>query len=716
MQKLLLLLLLSIFTLPTYAQIVPDSSNIVDTLINKPADTVELVDVRPVIKPLDTLFIQTLLVKVENNKLVFTDQTQNNSNNSGYFANIKINEQNHTLQFVNNQSKFDITTNYNGKLYAIQHEFKTGKNKTKETQLVHIRKTDGINSVQVTIIPLWTAILPPLIAILLALLFKEVLLSLFIGIFSGVWLINGMPLNPYNALKAFYNTLDTYILQSLMETSHLAVIIFSLLIGGLVALISRNGGMAGIVDKLSPWAKTPKSTQFVTWLLGIAIFFDDYANSLIVGNTMRPLCDKHLISREKLAYIVDSTSAPVAAIAFITTWIGAELGYISDALPSLEGMDNPQGAYAIFLSSLPYAFYSFFTIIFMLFIIGTGRDFGLMYKAEHRARTTGKVFADNTDEDNQESADLKELEPVKNAPRRWINGFLPVAIVVFGTMLGLLDTGMTACYNKLLEKSIALNSNSWALIWENIHLLEQNSSEVGTVRKLGIIVGNADSYSALLWASLSAVTITIIITVAQRIMKLQPALETMVGGFKTMLPALLILIMAWALASTTEELYTAEYLTALLGDSVSPYWLPALIFILAGTIAFSTGSSWSTMAILYPIAIPLTWTICQNYGLSQADTMPILYNVIATVLSASVFGDHCSPISDTTILSSLASNCKHIDHVNTQIPYAFLVGIISIIIGYLSTALSLPFIVSFGLGLLLLWLWLIVFGKKVDNI
>jgi len=713
MQKILLAIVFLCSWGATFAQ------NTADTLINKDSLTPAVLDT-PIInivqveKILDTVFIEKMEIVAGLNGLNFTATAQN-AKTADYYGKIKINGEEHYLKFKDNKASFEVKTDFTGKLFTVQTEYKQGKNKAKNTQLIHLKQAKIGKGVEVTPIPLWLSIIPPLVAIFLALIFREVVLSLFVGIFSGVWIISGMPLNPYDFLKSFFRTLDTYILQSMTNPSHLGVIIFSILIGGLVALISRNGGMSGIVDKLSPLAKGPKSTQFVTWLLGIAIFFDDYANSLIVGNTMRPLCDKHKISREKLAYVVDSTSAPVAAIAFITTWIGAELGYISDALPLLEGMENPQGAYSVFLSSLSYAFYSFFTIIFMLLIIGTGRDFGAMYKAEIRARTTGAVFAADDNEDNHASADLKELEPVAGAPRRWINGFLPVAVVVFGTMLGLLDTGMSACYTKLIEKSVALDGNSWGLIWEKIPLLESNAQDVGVVRKLGILVGNADSYSALLWASLSAVTLTIFLTVVQRIQGLQPALETMVGGFKTMLPALLILIMAWALAATTKELYTAEFLTSALGDSVSPYWLPALIFVLAGAIAFSTGSSWSTMAILYPIAIPLTWTICQNAGLSQADTMPILYNVIATVLSASVFGDHCSPISDTTILSSLASSCRHIDHVNTQMPYAFLVGIISIGVGYAATAFAIPFVVNFALGILLMWGALMLLGKKVDG-
>ena len=237
----------------------------------------------------------------------------------------------------------------------------------------------------------------------------------------------------------------------------------------------------------------------------------------------------------------------------------------------------------------------------------------------------------------------------------------------------------------------------------------------GGLRKIGLLIGQSDSYVALLWASISAVMIALLMTVAQRILKLEAAINTVVSGFKTMMPALLILILAWSLATTTEQLSTAEFLTSILGDALSPYTIPVVIFILAAVIAFSTGSSWSTMAILYPIAIPMTWTISMNAGLDVEETMPILYNVIAVVLSASVLGDHCSPISDTTILSSLASNCDHIDHVRTQLPYALLVGVVSLIMTYVATALDLPFIINFAVGFTALYVFVRLVGKRTGT-
>jgi Na+/H+ antiporter NhaC len=522
-----------------------------------------------------------------------------------------------------------------------------------------------------------------------------------------------MQLTPYGLMKSFFSVIDHYIIGALNNSSHLAVIVFSIMIGGVVAIISRNGGMAGVVKKLAPLAKGPKSTQLVAWLLGVAIFFDDYANSLIVGNTIRPLTDKYKISREKLAYIVDSTAAPISAVAFITTWIGAELNYISDAIPMLSGLENPPSAYSMFLSSLPYSFYSFFTLIFILIIIYTGKDYGGMYKAEYRARTTGRVF--ETEGEALSADDMEELEPVEGAPHRWLNGFLPIAMIVLGTLMGLIDTGMQSCYSELAAGGVQLAHNGWGEVWANMQFLD-STGEAGFVRKMGILIGNSDSYAALLWASMSSIVLALILTVLQRIMKLSDAIETVVGGFKTMMPALLILILAWALATTTEELSTAEFLTAALGDSLSPYMVPVVVFVLAAVIAFSTGSSWSTMAILYPIAIPLCWSISQNAGLPIETAMELLYNVIAVVLAASVLGDHCSPISDTTILSSMASNCNHIDPVKTQLPYALTVGAISITMTYVSTAFGIPFIINFIVGVALMFGAVMLFGKKVPDI
>ncbi|TXK52881.1 Na+/H+ antiporter NhaC family protein [Pontibacter qinzhouensis] len=533
--------------------------------------------------------------------------------------------------------------------------------------------------------PMWVSILPPLLAIVLALIFREVLLALFAGIWVGSFVIYGL------SFKSMFTGLlavaDTYLVGALTDTDHVSVILFSMLIGGMVAIISKNGGMAGVVNLLSGYARSAKSSQVVTWGLGLAIFFDDYANTLIVGNTMRPVTDKHLVSREKLAYIVDSTAAPVAAIAFVTTWVGAELGYIKDAASSL-GIQ--EGAYSLFFNSLQYAYYPVLTLVFMLMLILMNRDFGLMHKAETRARTTGAVSAIRINEKSEEKQqqEMAEFAPVDPSRSRAVNALLPVLIVIFGTIVGLLYTGFNPA------------------VWEDTSL--------SFFRKLSVTIGDSNSYVALIWASLSGVLAAIILTISQRIMSLYETMESLVTGFKSMLPAILILVLAWSLASVTKELYTAEYLTSLFSGNVSPRFLPEITFFLAAIIAFSTGSSWGTMAILYPLMLPAAWYVCQQLGMSQEETMPIIYNIISVVLAGSVFGDHCSPISDTTILSSLASGCNHIDHVKTQMPYAITVALVANLICTNLSSWGVNWFLVYLIGAGVLWLIIRFLGTKVE--
>lgn len=622
-------------------------------------------------------------------------------------AAIEINGDSHELDFIEGEAILPITTDHQGGLYFFNHSHE-GKS---QYSLYHLSDEDG--AARIKKIPLWLSIIPPLVAILLALVFREVYVSLFVGIWSGAFIAGGLRLDSfYYFFLSLFKTIEKYIINALNDGGHLSVLVFSMLIGGMVAIISKNGGMAGVVKALSKYAKSPASSQFITWLLGVAIFFDDYANTLIVGNTMRSVTDRFKVSREKLAYIVDSTAAPVAAIAFITTWIGAELGYIDDGMSRID-IGVSMTPYAIFLSSLKYSFYPIMTLIFILFIIRSQKDYGPMHKAETRARSTGQVSSASTPDEDEPN--MEDLSPVKGAPLKWFNAVIPVATVILVTIFGLVDTGMNAIYESLVGAGINVE-NSWSGIWGAMQ--QQMAVEnPGFFSKLGNLIGNSDSYVALLWASLSGVIVAILLTVGGRIMKLFDTMHWMVTGFKTMMPALIILTLAWALALTTNELHTADYLSSALQDSINPYVIPMIIFILSALIAFSTGSSWSTMAILYPIAIPTTYAICQANGLEADITLEILLNVIATVLGASVMGDHCSPISDTTILSSLASDCNHIDHVRTQLPYALTVGVVAISMVGLSTFLGGGWMICFILlviGLAILYAVVHFFGKTVS--
>ncbi|MCD4832518.1 MAG: Na+/H+ antiporter NhaC family protein [Bacteroidales bacterium] len=553
-----------------------------------------------------------------------------------------------------------------------------------EKQDFEIKISNYIYSKKITPIPLWFSVIPPLIAILFALIFKEVFTALFIGILVGtatMFWYQDTALIPA-IFKGMFAIVDTYIIEALSERGHMAIIIFSMLIGAMVNIITRNGGMKGVVNILSKYANSPRSGQFVTWLLGIAIFFDDYANTLVVGNTMRPVTDKLKISREKLAYIVDSTAAPITAIAFVTTWIGAELSYIQDGINTI-GIN--ESAYGIFLSSLGYAFYPIFALLFILILIRKQVDFGPMFNAEKRARLSDDINLD--DNSNTFSNKLNELEVSEHIKPKWYNAAIPVFIVIFGTFAGLLYTGW--------DQSV----------WHDTSLSFST--------KLSTVIGNSDSYKALLWSSISGVLVAILLTLVQKILNLKATIDSMINGFRTMLTAIVILVLAWSIALVTKHLHTAEFISqSLVSINIAPQFIPAVTFILGALVAFSTGSSWGTMAILYPLILPASWLIAQNTGLDHEASLAIFYNVVSAVLAGSVFGDHCSPISDTTILSSLASSCNHIEHVRTQLPYALTVGAVSVIIGTIPAAFGISSWILFPTGLFVLFLIVRFVGKS----
>ena len=520
--------------------------------------------------------------------------------------------------------------------------------------------------------PLWMSILPPLVAIVMALLIKEVISSLFVGILTGTFLMayyGGA--SPASALGGgLLRVVDTYVVGSLYDADHVMIIVFTLIIGGMVRIITANGGMQGVVNWLSRRARGPRSGQLMTFLMDLCIFFDDYSNTLVVGNTMRPIADKLKVSREKLAYIVDSTSAPVVAVAFVTTWIGAELSYIQDGIKAI-GLEA--SAYSVFFHSLAYSFYPFLTLGFVLMIIFSGRDYGPMLKAERKARMVSSMETEMTNSVSK--------------PAHILDALIPLCVLIFGTIIGLIFTGYDTS------------------VWQ---------AETGFFSKLSATIGAANSYKALLWASVLSLLTAIVVTLLRGSLTFARVMEEMVEGFKAMFNAVLILTMAWAIALVTKDMHTAEFVSQLLLKwSLSPAVVPVLTFLLAALIGFSTGTSWGTMAILYPLILPASWLLCQEQGLSVGATMPLFYNVVASVLAGSVMGDHCSPISDTTIMSSLASSCNHLQHVRTQMPYALTVGGVALMIGVLPTALGLPSWVSFLMGFAVLWLIVRFVGKKV---
>ena len=533
---------------------------------------------------------------------------------------------------------------------------------------------DGVSVLQkeIPVIPAAVSILPPLVAILLAFLLRSVIPALFVGLVVGAWAINGLTWS--GAFRGFFETGTIYILETAINADHMAIMVFTFLIGGMVGVISRNGGMVGIVDRIMPFASNPRRGQGVVATLGLAIFFDDYANTMIVGNATRPMSDKLHISREKLAYLVDSTAAPVSTIAVITTWIGFQVGLIDSAVKGLDGID--QTPYLLFLNSIPYSFYPFLAIFFVFLIIYSGKDFGPMYKAEIRARHSGEVIRKKSVVSTDKSGD--EFYHKDGIPCRAINAVLPIVTMVLTVIIGLFISG-----------------------------------EGETVTD---IIGSANAYSVLIWASLLGCLMATSLSLGQRLLTLDETVDAWLAGARFMMTGLVLLIMAWAIADVAGILQTAPYLISVLGDSLSPYTLPAIVYLLAGATAFASGSSWGVMAILMPLVIPLCWAVLQANGIADAAHMHILYSCIACVLTGAVWADHCSPISDTTVLSSLATGCDHMDHVRTQLPYALLGGVAAVLIGVLPAGFGLPWYLLLPTAAIVLVVVHRFLGKPVDSV
>ena len=527
-----------------------------------------------------------------------------------------------------------------------------------------------IGEAEVQVIPAWFSILPPLTAILVALLIRSVLPALVLGLWLGAWALNGLTVSGFFA--GFLDGFDIYLTNAVADRDHVSIMLFTFMIAGMVGIISRNGGMRGIVELIIRGANTPKRGQVSVWTLGLLIFFDDYSNTLVVGNTSRSVTDRLKISREKLAYIVDSTAAPVATVALVTTWIGYQVGLIGDAMTRIPDLDL--SPYGVFLNSILYSFYPFLAIFFVILVITTGRDFGPMLKAERRARETGEVVPDSSSTlgaDDEAALAMKE-----GLPPRAMNAIVPVVAMTLAIKGGLYVTG-----------------------------------EGETVSD---IVGSANSYQALMWASIISVLVAVVMTLSQRLLSLDEVVDAWVSGARFTFLAMIILVLSWAMAEISSELHTADFLIASLGDRLPMGVLPTMVFVLAAFTAFSTGSSWGAMGILLPLVLPLSWAVLGARDSADPEHLYILYASVSCVLAGAVWGDHCSPISDTTVMSSLSAGCDHIEHVRTQMPYALLVGVASIVLGTLPVSFGMPWWLGFLLGAGLLVLTLRWLGQVVD--
>ncbi|KXG44965.1 sodium:proton antiporter [Tepidibacillus decaturensis] len=529
----------------------------------------------------------------------------------------------------------------------------------------------------------WTLI-PPLIAIILAFITKNVVLSLFIGVFSGAFLLQ---LTSYNVLGALFQGLlqvVQYILTSLADPWNAGIILQVLAIGGLIALVTKMGGARAVAESLAKKAKSPRSSQVITWLLGILVFFDDYANSLIVGPIMRPVTDKLRVSREKLSFIIDATAAPIAGIALVSTWIGYEVGLIKDAYSSI-GQDV--NAYGVFMDTIPFRFYN---ILLLVFVVATAlfmREFGSMYQAERRARTTGKVLADTA---KPMATDDKDVQPKEGIQLNIWNAIIPIGLLMILSFGGFYYNGYMAIMggeDEAVKQLIQSSPLSFAAIRETF--------------------GSSDASVVLFQAALFASIVAMIMGIRKKIFTVSEAIETWINGMKSLLITGVILLLAWSLSSTMKELGTAKYLVGLLSDTLPAFALPAIIFIFGAIISFATGTSYGTMGILMPLTIPLAAAL-------SSDPNFIIMSAGA-VLTGAIFGDHVSPISDTTILSSMGAGSDHLDHVRTQLDYAIPIAILTIFLGYLPVGLGLSVWFTLPIGILGVILLVRFAGKPVEN-
>ena len=531
---------------------------------------------------------------------------------------------------------------------------------------------DGETSTaELRVLPGWISLMPAFLAIAIALLLRNVVPALLLGLWLGATALQGF--TPLGSLKGLMDVFAVFIVNALADSDHAAIILFTMMIGGMVGIITRNGGMASIVRVVVSKAKTAIGGQTSVWLMGLMIFFDDYANTLVVGNTARSVTDHLKISREKLAYLVDSTAAPVVCLALVTTWIGYQVSLIDQAMQGIDGLAGTT-AYSMFLHSIPYSFYPILAVVFVLVVASTGRDMGPMYAAELRAR---RGMVEPRKDDVMPAMDGDVLEAKPDVPMRAINAFLPIITLISALAVSMYITG-----------------------------------EGETITD---IVGSADPYKSMMWASFIGALVAAGLSVGQRILSAHETVDAWYGGARATLFGMIVLMLAWSMSAVTGDLNAKGYLISILGDALPAALVPSVVFVLAAITAFATGTSWGTMGILVPLVLPLTWAVMTVSGIADPSGMHILYSSIACVLAGAVWGDHCSPISDTTVLSSIASGCDHIEHVRTQMPYALLVGAVAIGIGTIPGGYGLPPWISLIAGIAILMGILRFFGRNADE-
>ncbi|KNC86603.1 hypothetical protein SARC_01233 [Sphaeroforma arctica JP610] len=512
-------------------------------------------------------------------------------------------------------------------------------------------------------IPAWLSMLPPLVTLVISVALRQVMIALTIGVWVGcIWLYE------YNVVIAFMRTFDEYVSNAFMSDGHANVILFTFFLGGLIGLVQKSGGALGLARQCVKVASTPKRGQLMCWFLGVGIFYDDYSCVLITGNSLRPITRSIRMSPEKFAYIIH-TCAQMASMTPVSSWIGVELGYLQQQY-KLLGVD--QNAFLVLMKTIPYRIYPIISIFFALAVIALGKDFGPMATAEknfhklirrdsinggsdpNRLLTSVPSGSFSTDDgesggnspivsDDNSDEDIPAL--AKRKPERVINAVLPFGTVIVATMVGIVYDG----YIKI---------------------------PAGGSHDIIAIVSSANSVSALYWASVLGCVVAAIMYTAQKLLSLSAIIDSWVEGVKDVLEPTLVLLLAWALGSVIQDLNTANYLVSALGSSISVQWLPAIVAVFAYVISFATGTSFGTMGVLFPLAVPLAYQVSGN-------DEHVMLLATSAILGGSLFGNHCSPIADLTILSSMSAGCEVGSHFETTFPYAALVGLVSLVFGFM---------------------------------
>lgn len=601
----------------------------------------------------------------------------------------------------------------------------------------------------------WLSLLPPVVAIVLAIATRRIVLSLMVGIFAGALLMARG-----DVLVAIHQTWETHLWNTLVDPGKLRVFSFTLLMGALVGVITRTGGMQGLIDVVSRWANSRRRGQLTTWAMGLLVFFDDYANTILLGSTLRPICDRLKISREKLAYLVDSTAAPVAGVALVSTWVAVEIDYIAGGLAAVPGTDL--SAFQLFLSSIPYRFYVWTALFLVPLTAWLGRDLGSMVKAEQQT-AMGEPSAGRVDV-------MEDDGKVESAG--WYHAVVPIVLTLAVVVYYIYRTGAeSVCADRVqliadlpaesvddpwpVEAREAMAQLTSVAARGDVAATQRSGQQLagqleGLVPRVALeairapltlrdVVGAADSSLALQYGSLVGLAMAVLMACAWRLAKVDDLVHAALAGARVVLPAIVILWTASAMSRMTTDtsasgdtstesyafqdhrLYTAAYLTSVFtGDATSApttstRFLPTIVFCLAAVVAFCTGTSWGTMGILVPMVIQTTSALLESDGGALSGTDPILLSSIGGVLAGAVFGDHCSPISDTTVLSSQACGCDHIAHVRTQMPYAMSAAAVSILLGTLPVGFGVPIVILLPLQAVALVAILRTFGKPIDT-